>query len=113
MSRTIRFKLSGAAEKLALAFQRHCNEELGLQGDLNHFVRAQFLKFLLDNVDKPNSDPASLAEVGVSDASGEADDQRDPVAATEQSDSTPPPALADSSTGDGPSPSEAGDSGSV
>lgn len=63
MSRGIKFKLYDQEEKLALAFQHHCQRNLGINMDLNMIVKHVFLKYLRDNVDRQASDPGDLVKV--------------------------------------------------
>lgn len=69
MSRGIRFKLYDHEERLALAFQHHCQRNLGVNDDLNTLAKKILLKFLNDAVDRKASDPVDLQKVGVTDAS--------------------------------------------
>lgn len=52
MARSIRFKLRGYEQDIALAFERHCREQLDIHAPLDELVKRQFLKFLLDNIDR-------------------------------------------------------------
>ena len=113
MSRRITFKLydrdaagnSIDEERLALAFQHHCQRNLGINMDLNAIVKHVFLRYLRDNVDRQASAPADLDKAGVAeeqvvkqetaDESGTSDNPGDTESATVESSSVAADALAD------------------
>ncbi len=98
MSRAIRFKLHGYEEQLALAFQHHCQQNLGINDDLNTLAKRILLKFLYESVDKVETGPE------VADASGTGVIDRDTGKATVESSGTTSATLADPQTTSGTPP---------
>lgn len=62
MSKTIKFKLYELEAKLALAFQHHCHQNLGMSDDLNMLAKKILLKFLNDAVDRTQPVTSSPSE---------------------------------------------------
>lgn len=64
LARVVRFKLTGIHAAWAEAFEAHCANELNIKKDLSDLVKAQFLRFLQDNM-LPPAGGSDVAPVGV------------------------------------------------